>query len=165
MKLLLTNFAVVRRPSGFSSFIQSVRGMRDLHKHVPTAVPCQEKRQTSRREFLFFFYIINNRSLSLLLPSSVAPGRPARRQKRSEDDWNASSPYHHLPLRPSKSLNYSRNRSNSSDSINDLAESLVATTDDAAIESSPTSPYSDHLRSSSYALLRPTGQPQQQKTA
>ena len=119
--------------------------------------------ETSGKEFLFFFYIINNRSLSLLFPSSVAPGRPARRQKRSEDDWNAaSSPYHHLPLRPSKSLNYSRNRSNSSDSITDLAESLVATTDDAVFESSPTSPYSDHLRSSSYALLRPPGQPQQQ---
>ena len=122
---------------------------------------CRARRDGRGRWFLFFFfYIINNRCLSLLLLSSIAPGRPARRQKRStEDDWNAasSSPYHHLPLRPSKSLNYSRNRSNSSDSINDLAESLVAT-DDAVVES----PYSDHLRSSSYALLRPPGQPQQQ---
>ena len=47
------------------------------------------------------------------------------------------------------------NRSNSSDSINDLAESLVAT----EAECSPTSPYSDTLRSSSYALLRPPPQP------
>ena len=48
---------------------------------------------------------------------SVAPGRPAQRQKRSSEDdgWSAassSSPYRHLPLRPSKSLNYSRNRYN-----------------------------------------------------
>ena len=51
----------------------------------------------------------------------------------SEDYYYQIPQQPHLPLRPSKSLNYSRNRSNSSDSINELAESLIA---EAAAEAS-----------------------------